>query len=314
MAESPAVSEHVLHELEPSVERLLAQHLDAARDWLPHQYVPWTASLDFDGPLDGTPWSPDQSSLPQAVRDALVVNLLTEDNLPSYHFEIASRFGRDGAWGAWVHRWTAEEDRHASVLRAYVHARRAVDPVALEELRMRHVGTGFRTGLPTLLHSLAYVTVQELATRQAHRNTGAVCQDQAGELLMARIAADENLHMLFYRGLFADALALFPDEAMTALADVLRDFAMPGAAIPGFRSRAARIAASGIYNLDVHREYVVAPLVRALKVMSLPGLGPVGEQARERLGTYLEQLAERAARTRELSARMASLKQAAITA
>ncbi|MFI9152530.1 acyl-ACP desaturase [Streptomyces sp. NPDC053367] len=314
MAESPAASEHVLHELEPSVERLMAQHLGAARDWLPHQYVPWTASLDFDGPLGGTPWSPDQSPLPQAVRDALVVNLLTEDNLPSYHFEIASRFGRDGAWGAWVHRWTAEEDRHASVLRAYVHARRAVDPVTLEELRMRHVGTGFHTGLPTLLHSLAYVTVQELATRQAHRNTGAVCQDKAGELLMARIAADENLHMLFYRGLFADALAMFPDEAMTALADVLQDFAMPGAAIPGFRSRAARIAASGIYNLDVHREYVVAPLVRALKVMSLPGLGPVGEQARERLGTYLEQLGERAARSRDLFERMTPHKNPAITA
>ncbi|MET9955061.1 acyl-ACP desaturase [Streptomyces sp. NPDC006339] len=304
MTEAAVAVEGVLRELEPSVERLLARHLEAARDWLPHRYVPWGAGRDYDGPLGGTAWAPEQSALPRAVQDALIVNLLTEDNLPGYHFEIATRFGRDGAWGAWVHRWTAEEDRHAAVLRAYVHARRAVDPVALEELRMRHVGTGFRSDLPTPLHSLAYVTVQELATRQAHRNAGAACPDAAGQTLMARIAADENLHMLFYRDLFADALALFPDAALTALADVLDGFAMPGATIPGFRAKAARIAAAGIYNVDVHREHVVAPLLRTLKVATLPGLGPAGERARDRLGLHLERLGARAARARELFARM----------
>jgi acyl-[acyl-carrier-protein] desaturase len=304
MTEAVAEAERVLRELEPSVERLLERHLATARDWFPHQYVPWSAAHDYDGPLGGTAWSPDQAALPQAVQDALVVNLLTEDNLPSYHFEIATRFGRDGAWGTWVHRWTAEEDRHASVLRAYVHARRVVDPVALEDLRMRHVGTGYHTGLPTPLHVLAYVTVQELATRQAHRNAGAACGDRAGEQLMARIAVDENLHMLFYRELFADALALFPDAALDALADVLDRFEMPGVTIPGFRGRAARIAASGIYNLDVHLEHVVSPLMRALKVTSLSGLGADGEQAQERLDTHVEQLTVRAARARELFERM----------
>ena len=43
----------------------------------------------------------------------MIVNLLTEDNLPSYHREIAPRFGRDGAWGQWVGQWTAEEGRHS---------------------------------------------------------------------------------------------------------------------------------------------------------------------------------------------------------
>ena len=44
----------------------------------------------------------------------MIVNLLTEDNLPSYHREIATFFGRDGAWGAWVGRWTAERAGTAS--------------------------------------------------------------------------------------------------------------------------------------------------------------------------------------------------------
>ncbi|UUU37308.1 acyl-ACP desaturase [Streptomyces sp. CA-210063] len=297
-------TERVLRELEPSAERLVRRHLEAARDWLPHQFVPWSAARDFDGPLEGAAWTAEQSALPQTVRDALIVNLLTEDNLPSYHLLIATRLGRDGAWGTWVHRWTAEEDRHSAVLRAFVHARRAVDPVLLEELRMRHVAVGYRNDAPTLLHLLAYLTVQELATRQAHRNTGAACGDPVGEALMARIAADENLHMLFYRGLFADALQVFPDEATVALTDVLEDFTMPGFGIPGFRARAARIAAAGIFNLDVHREYVVLPLMRALGVMTLSGLGPTGRQAQERLGRYLERLEEQALRTRRLCARI----------
>ena len=50
---------------------------------------------------------------PPIAQIAFEVNLLTEDNLPSYHREIADAFGRDGAWGTWVHRWTAEEGRHA---------------------------------------------------------------------------------------------------------------------------------------------------------------------------------------------------------
>ncbi|WP_405459852.1 acyl-ACP desaturase [Streptomyces sp. NBC_00101] len=303
----PTAVGHLLHDLEPAVAGLLDRHLSTARDWMPHRYVPWSAARDFDGPLDGAPWDPDQCALPRAVRDALVVNLLTEDNLPSYHFEIATRFGRDGAWGTWVHRWTAEEGRHADVLRAYLHARRAVDPVDLEERRMVQVGTGYRSDQPTSLHALAYVTVQELATRQAHRNAGRACGDPLGERLMARIAADENLHMLFYRDLFGEALAQAPDAALHALADVVCGFRMPGTTLPGFRTRALRIAAAGIYDLDVHREHVLHPLLRHFAALTRSGLGPLGRQAQDRIGAHLEHLERAAERSRRLYRRMAAL-------
>ncbi|MFB7616549.1 acyl-ACP desaturase [Kitasatospora sp. NPDC056181] len=100
-----------LAELEPVAEDLMNRHLGAAREWFPHQYVPWSLGRDFDGPLGGEPWRPEQSALSPAVRSALVVNLLTEDNLPGYHWTIASRTSRDGAWGAWLHRWTAGPPR-----------------------------------------------------------------------------------------------------------------------------------------------------------------------------------------------------------
>jgi acyl-[acyl-carrier-protein] desaturase len=302
-ASSPACA-GILTSLEPVVARLLDRHLSSARPWFPHTYTPWSEASDYDGPLDGEPWRAGQSAMSAAVQDSFTVSLLTEDNLPSYHFEIATLFGRDGAWGTWVHRWTAEEDRHSHALRSYLHARRALDPVLLEEQRMEHLSRGYDSGNRSVLHGLAYVMVQEMATREAHRNTGKACGDPLGEQLTARIAADENLHMLFYRDLYRAALDLAPDAAVTALADVVCDFRMPGAALPGFQERSLRIAAAGIYNLEIHREHVLLPLLRTLDVWKRTDLTAVGEQARERLGLHLEQLTQNAARFRSLFARM----------
>jgi acyl-[acyl-carrier-protein] desaturase len=89
----------LLTELEPVVADEINRHLSQARDWYPHEYVPWSEGRTFAGVLDGEEWQPSQQKFTDAARAALIVNLLTEDNLPSYHFEIASQFGRDGAWG-----------------------------------------------------------------------------------------------------------------------------------------------------------------------------------------------------------------------
>ena len=160
----------LLRELEPTVEVNLNRHLSTAKEWFPHEYVPWSQGTDFDGVLGGRAWESGQSTLPDAARTSLIVNLLTEDNLPSYHYEIATTFGRDGAWGTWVHRWTAEEGRHGIAIRDYLLATRAVDPVALERARMTHMANGFTNENDGVLASLAYVSFQELATRVAHRN------------------------------------------------------------------------------------------------------------------------------------------------
>ena len=131
----------------------------------------------------------------------MITNLLTEDNLPSYHREIATRFGRDGAWGTWVGRWTAEENRHGIALRDYLVVTRGVDPVELERARMDYMTTGYDSGDKTPLEAVAYVSFQELATRVSHRNTGRATGDPIADQLLARIATDENLHMVFYRNL-----------------------------------------------------------------------------------------------------------------
>jgi acyl-[acyl-carrier-protein] desaturase len=277
----------LLRELEPTVETNLNRHLATAKEWFPHEYVPWSQGRDFDGVLGGQAWELEQSQLPDVARTSLIVNLLTEDNLPSYHHEIATTFGRDGAWGTWVHRWTAEEGRHGIAIRDYLLTTRAVDPIALERARMQHMQGGFSHDNGGVLDSIAYVSFQELATRVAHRNTGRISGDPICDQLLAKVAADENLHMLFYRNLLTAAFDVAPNQTMRAVCDVVRDFQMPGHTIENFGRKSVQIAMAGIYDLRIHHDEVVAPILRQLRVFEREGLTGDGEKARQELSEFL---------------------------
>jgi len=289
------LSTRVLEELEPVVTENLERHLKLARPWNPHDYVPWSEGRNFAF-LGGEDWAPEQSRLDPVAKVAMITNLLTEDNLPSYHREIATRFGRDGAWGTWVGRWTAEEARHGTALRDYLVVTRGVDPVELEQFRMVHMTAGYDSGDRDPLHTIAYVSFQELATRVSHRNTGRATGCPVAEQLLARIATDENLHMVFYRNLVAAAFDIAPDAMMRAVADEVIGFAMPGATMPGFARNAAAIARAGIYDLRLHHDEVIGPILKTWKVFERSDLGPAGAEARDELAAFLEQLDGRATR------------------
>ena len=286
----------LLRDLEPVAEENLNRHLEVAKEWFPHEYVPWSDGTTYDGILGGQAWSVEQSKIPDVARTALFVNLLTEDNLPSYHFEIAKFFGRDGAWGTWVHRWTAEEGRHGVAIRDYLTVTRAVDPIALERARMVHMGTGYEAAYDDMLHTLAYVSFQELATRISHRNTGVASQEPICEQLLARIATDENLHMIFYRNLLAAAFEREPSMTMRAVADIVQNFQMPGHSIEGFTRKSVQIANAGIYDLRQHKDQVLVPVLRQWKVWDIEGLDAEGEKARLELDLFLEGLEQAASR------------------
>ncbi len=279
----------ILRELEPVVERNLERHLSMAKDWHPHDYVPWDEGRNFAA-LGGVDWDPSQSRLSEIAKIAMITNLLTEDNLPSYHREISEHFSQDGAWGTWIGRWTAEENRHGIVIRDYLVVTRGVDPVALEQARMIHMTNGVRSPADWggFLQNVAYVTFQELATRVAHRNTGKVCNDPIADRMLQRVALDENLHMIFYRTMCGAGLDLAPDQAIEAIERVLVNFVMPGAGMPNFRRNGVLMAKHGIYDLRQHHEEVVAPVLKQWNIFERNDFGPRGEQARERLAAYLE--------------------------
>ncbi len=292
----PALDRRLLTELEPEAGRLLDRHLKVAQEWFPHEYIPYRLGRDFDK----EPWTPDQPRLTGVAQTSFEVGLLTEDNLPSYHRLIHGMFGRgDGAWLTWVGRWTAEEGRHAIVLRDYLTVTRNIDPMLLERGRMAQLQQGYDHDSPDTLHGLAYVAFQELATRISHRNTGRYSDDPVADRIMVRIAADENLHMVFYRDILKAALAIEPSAAVRAIVDEVLKFEMPGAGIPGFLRKAAEIAKAGIYDLRVHRDEVLLPILRHWGIFELTGLDATAEVARRRLAEHLEKLDAAARRFEE---------------
>jgi acyl-[acyl-carrier protein] desaturase len=277
----------LLDELRPSLERLLDRHLGTAKEWFPHEMVPWSRGRDFE---PGEEWDAAEFPLPDPVRRALIVNLLTEDNLP-YYFETINRVFASEAWRVWARRWTAEEMRHATVIRDYLMVTRAVDPVPLERARMAQVEGGQSPQPPTVTELLVYLCLQELATRIAHRNTGKLVTDPSGYEVMSRVAADENLHFLFYRDLVSDAIKIDPSAMVLAIESQVRNFEMPGTGIPGFARHAIAIAKAGIYDLGLHHSQILVPVVlRHWRIADLEGLSPEAEQARKSVLGYIERL------------------------
>ncbi len=298
----------LLHELSGAAEKEVDRHLAMAKDWSPHDYIPWDEGSNYST-LGGTDYDPEQSTLGEVAKAAMITNLLTEDNLPTYHREIAANFSMDHAWGHWVGRWTAEENRHGIVMRDYLVVTRGVDPVKLEEARMIHMANGWNPqgkvaehtdDALTMLHSVAYVTFQELATRVSHRNTGKACNDPIADKMLQRIAADENLHMIFYRNICGAGIDLVPDQALRAITDTLMNFEMPGAGMPDFRRNGVLMAKHGIYDLRQHRDEVVMPVLKKWKIFERDDFGPEGEQTREELAEFLEELERQAVRFEEM--------------
>ncbi|CAB4586070.1 MAG: acyl-ACP desaturase [Actinobacteria bacterium] len=299
-SDAESVQARLIRDLEPVVAVELERHLAVQKNWYPHEYVPWSEGRDFAGPLNGDAWEAKDSRLTAVAQDSLVLNLLTEDNLPSYHTEIAISMGRDGAWGTWIERWTAEEARHSIVIRDYLMATRGVDPYELEDLRMAHMSLGYQTPyVNDMLHTIAYVSFQELATRISHRNTGKISDDPIAENMMQRIALDENLHMLFYRNTLGAALDMEPNASMRAITDVVTNFGMPGANMPGFGRKAVQIALAGIYDMQQHLDEVIAPVLRAWKVFERTDLSGDGLKAREELVAFLDKTGLEASRFNE---------------
>ncbi|WP_275984778.1 acyl-ACP desaturase [Mycolicibacterium brumae] len=289
----------LLHELSPVVEANINRHMKMAKEWNPHDYIPWSDGKNFYA-LGGQDWDPEQSKLSEVAQTAMVQNLLTEDNLPSYHREIAMNFTMDDPWGFWVDRWTAEENRHGITLRDYLVVTRAVDPVELEQTRMVQMTRGFSPGqngqgdlfAESLFDSVMYVSFQELATRVSHRNTAKACACPVADALLAKVSNDENLHMVFYRDTSAAGLDIAPNQAMKSLHRVLSNFRMPGYTVPEFRRKAVIIAVGGVYDPRIHLDEVVMPVLKKWRIFEREDFTGEAAELRDDLARIVGELEE----------------------
>ncbi len=287
--------EHIelIETVDPAVDKLMAEHRDRRQHWYAHEYVPWEKGRNFRD----EPWDESQCTISPEARTSLVFNLLTEDNLPYYHALLdreVRRYGEDSALARWNRLWTAEENQHAIALRSYLLTSRNCDPVELENDRMATMQGGFLREPKMPVDVFIYTTFQELATRVSHRNAGVYTDEPVAYEIMSRIAADENHHFMFYRGLVLAMLDEAPSLLMESIYRIVTEFEMPGTAIPRFRRRAVVMANAGIYNLRIHHDRVVKPVLRDWKIDKLTDLTPDAAEYQEKIMGLPAQLDRRA--------------------
>ena len=117
---------------------------------------------------------------------------------------------------------------------------------------------------------------------------------------MKRVAADENLHYLFYRDLVSAALDIDPSGTMEAIKRQVLSFEMPGTGIPHFAQHARAIARAGIYDLSVHHDAILRPVVLGhWDAVGRQDLTPSAEAARDRLVQFITRLGRVSARVKE---------------
>lgn len=256
MAQKPVANALTL-ELEPVVADNLARYLLTADEWYAHDYVPFDQGRNFAF-LGGEDWDPSQVTLPAEVADAIEVLLITKDNLAGYHREIVEHFILEGKWGRWIGRWTAEETLHAIALREYMMVTRNFDPVADEDVRIRHVMRGYRASNYTQIETLVFMALYERAHAVYTRNLEAKIEEPVLKKLVGRIADDEERHLEFFNNLVAHCVEHHRDSTIAAIAR--RSIAVPvvGGDILEYQENKLRtVADSGIFNEELAAKVLV---------------------------------------------------------
>ncbi len=289
-----AISEHfeLLLAVEPAVEGLLADHQERRSHWYYHDLIPWELGRNFRD----EPWDESQCTINERARTSLVLNLLTEDNLPYYHAALERHLPETSIWRTWNGIWTAEEGQHAIAIRSYLLTSRNCDPYELEDDRMATMKVGYEPDWKNPAELFAYTSAQELATRVSHRNAGKLTDDESAFELMRHIAADENHHFMFYKGVMAAMIQEAPAIALEGIYLTLTNFQMPGVGIPGFLRRSIDIARAGVYNLRIHHDRVLLPLLEQWGIASLGGLSHRASEYQDKLMELPAMVIEKAER------------------
>ncbi|WP_286884269.1 acyl-ACP desaturase [Aneurinibacillus sp. UBA3580] len=294
---------HLDHRLEKKFKELYEIHLERSRkiDWSYHEFLPWDKGQDFRR----VPYAPGQGNLTDSLRIAVETALLTEVNLPWFTSYLNDTFrGSFSVMHDFIHTWTAEEDQHSSLLETYLLLTRNVDPHRLHQLRKETVEHGWVGSFTTPLETLAYTTLQELATMVFYNNVARVAREQDPDLatLLRRLAKDEVLHYAFYRDAVKAHLEV-DENYIYYIAGVMINFTMPGAVMPDYEERMSVIARDASYGPIEYFDQVFDVLVDYWNIHHIRPSKPEAEEARQRVLKHYERLKRVCARLRAMKAR-----------
>ncbi|HEX5671132.1 MAG TPA: acyl-ACP desaturase, partial [Acidimicrobiia bacterium] len=107
---------------------------------------------------------------------------------------------------------------------------------------------------------------------------------------------DENHHFMFYKGVMAAMIKEAPAVSLEGIYRTFMNFQMPGVGIPGFLRRSIDIAKAGVYNLRIHHDRVLMPLLEQWGIANLEGLTAKAAELQQRLMELPELVMQKAER------------------
>ncbi|MFW0791117.1 acyl-ACP desaturase [Gordonia sp. CPCC 205333] len=270
--------------LEKALPEIAEEHAEIATPWNPHDWVPWDSGRNFAF-LGGDDWDPSQGTLSPEERAATLALLLTKDNLPSYHRVLAIHFPAFSDWRQLVGVWTAEDNRHAIVLRDFLVVTRAIDPLDAEERRLHHVTQGYRqqtekvVGLSPL-DTLALMAVHENQCVAFIERLSSVVTDDVYRQILAKIAGDDGAQAKTFGSFLNAGLVADQEATVIAVDNALAKLEQIGSDVRDFDAEWALISD---YENDETRGKIAATLIDQLKLNTVHGLSDEAEAARQRI-------------------------------
>lgn len=235
-------------------------------------------------------WNPDRSFDWAALGQNHSPEILTiiegfygvEQYAPDYTSELIRLVRRDYGRSQFQMRWGAEEEKHADLWRNVLLFSRARTPAWIERHTEDLRAEAWVAPYDDPLRMLLYTVIQERATQLYYLNVLKVARGQSDKPQFANdadpvlaqvaraIAVDEAAHYAFFLEGARLFLYYYPEETLTALVEVLRNFAMPALdLLPDTEKLGKTIYEGGVFDGRILSRDVIKCALSNLGVTSL---------------------------------------------
>ena len=237
----------------------------------------WNPNTGFDWRKFRTDHSPQMNHILEGF-------FAVEQYVPDYVFTLLSVIRKSHGRSHFHIRWGSEEEKHADLWENTLLFSRFRSPEWINDYKNTLREKQWELPWEDPLRMIMYTVVQERATQVNYLNAGLIAAGKSDlpqfandtDPILAEvakvIAVDEAAHYNFFLEGARLYLYYYPAEALEALYDVIKYFAMPaGDLIPDYDKFAEVVAQSGIYGPREHLKDVVT--------IALKQLGTVGRSA-----------------------------------
>lgn len=200
-----------------------------------------------------------------------------EQYVPDYVFTLLRVIRKSHGRSHFHIRWGSEEEKHADMWENALLFSQYRSPEWINEYKHTLREQEWELPWDCPLHMIMYTVVQERATQVNYLNTGLIAAGKSDLAMFANdtdpvlaeaakvIAIDEAAHYNFFLEGARLYLYYYPAEALNALYNVIKFFAMPaGNIIPDYDKFAEVVAQAGIYGPRQHLKDVLTVALKHL--------------------------------------------------